>query len=160
MPKSRTGASFIYHKAKIFRHIQVLLAMINAFQKSSLVFIIITAPILVWVFALTTLIESSNSNFIFVSTLVMLLIDVVLVDLVILGQMGAVYRKSHELLDILKRAYNPYLTAREQKWENRFYRSCPPLKIMINKVNFVDDFTPLNCLHLSMTLTANVLMLE
>lgn len=134
--------------------------MLNAFQKSYFVFIIVTAPILVWVFALTTLIKSTNSDFIFVSALVMLLIDVVLVDLIILRQMGAVYRKSNELLNKAGWAYNPNLTARERNWEHRFYRSCPPLKIMINSGNFVDDFTPVNCLHLSMTLTANVLMLE
>lgn len=134
--------------------------MVNTFQKSLFVFIIVTGVIIIWVFALTTLIKSTNSDFIFVSTLVMLLIDAVLVDLVILGQMGAVYRKSHELLDVMKCAHNPNLTGREQKWEHKFYRSCPPLKIMINSVNFVDGLTPLNCLHLSMTLSANILMLE
>lgn len=151
---------FIYNRAKIFRHIQLLISMLNAFQKSSLVLIIVGAPILVWVFALTSLVKSSGTDFIYLATLVMLLVDVVLIDLVVLGQMAAVHRKSYELLESIRSTYNLNLSARERKWEKRFYRSCTPLKIMINSVNFVDDFTPLNCLDMSMNTSASVLMLE
>lgn len=83
-----------------------------------------------------------------------------MVTIVMFGQMASINMKSAKVLHAMTWKKTPGLPIHLQKWEHRFYKSCQPLKIMIGAANFVDSFTPLNILQLSVTLTANILLLS
>ncbi len=154
-------ALVIYKRAKVLRHIQLLSTLLNGIQKGPPILAIMCALTVVGSLAFSTLIGNLNSDFKFVATLLLLTIDCLMGMLIILGQMGMVYQKSNCLLRKMQcRHYSQGISIRDQKWEHRFYKSCSPIKIFISSVNFVDQLTPLNCLQLSMTFTANILLLN
>lgn len=70
----------------------------------------------------------------------------VLWTFIILGQMAIVYQKSNSLIRMMKvKQSGPAIPFQDRKWEERFYRSCSALKIVISSGNFVAILTPLNC---------------
>lgn len=144
----------------MFSHIQVLVALLNDFQKGPLILTIIAAPIFIFAVALTTVVKSSNIDVIFMFTLFLISVDCVMAIMVILGQMATMYTKSTLILHAMATRKTLWLPVNIQKWEQKFYKSCSPLKILIGGANFVDSVTPLNCLQVAVTLAASILMLE
>ncbi len=133
--------------------------MLNGFQKGPLIVTMMAAPNFVFAFTLSTLVKSSSFDFVFLSTLMLIMVDCFLVTLVMFGQMATINMKSKSVLQVMMWKKTNWLPVNLQKWEHKFYTSCQPLKIMIGSANFVDSFTPLNILQLSVTLAANILLL-
>lgn len=156
---SAKSGPITYKRAKVFRHIQLLTTLLNGCQKGTQILVIIFAPIFVFTFSLTMLVINRNVDFIFLTTLILMVVDCFLIEMVILGQMAMVYQKSSISLKSVTYV-NSQICTKTKKWEHRFYFSCAPLKILISGTNFVDSFTPLTCLEVSITMTANVLMLN
>ncbi len=161
LPFTQTGERIsIYNKGLIFRHIQVLASMLNEIQSGAAILLILCIPTIIIAMVALTLVQGSNTDFVFVATLIVLLIDCFLVIMALFGQMSTLCEKSSEILNkMLMKRYSAKLS-RGQKWEQRFYKSCSPIKVMISSGAYVDALTPLNCLHLSMTLSANMLLLN
>ncbi len=157
--KDNSGGESIYERSIIFRHIQVLIGMLNDFQKGPLAIILIFASMLGEALALTLLVKSSNVDVVFYTTVVCILMNCLMILLVILSQLAMIHRKSSYVLEFMRRKHISKRTTRLLKWEHRFYRSCVSLKIMIWSGEFVDTFTPLNCLQSGMVLSANLLLL-
>ncbi len=158
---STINTTGIYQRAKLFRHFQVLTAILNRIQKGPPILVIIIEVTVVQALALSALVGNPISDLKYTATLILLTVDCFMVITIILGQMGMVYQKSKRLLKKIQwKQYLPGISVRDKKWERRFYKSCSPLDIMISSVNFVDELTLLNCLQLSLTLTANLLLLN
>ncbi len=149
----------ILHRAKMFKHIQVLVALLNGFHKGPLMLAIMAASIFVLAFTLSTLVKNSGLDIMFIFTIFIIVTDCVLVTLVVFGQMATVYIKSKNALHVITCKKTLWLPVNLQKTECKFYKSCKPLKIMIGSVNLVDSLTPLNILQHSITITANILLL-
>lgn len=106
------------------------------------------------------LIGSRDLEFNIEATLNLVTIDCLMGILIIYGQMGMVYHDSNIWIEKMQRQQNSLRIAGiHRKWEERFYRSCSPLKIMISPGNFVDQLTPLICLQFAMKTTVNLLLL-
>ncbi len=136
-------------------------ASLNGIQQGTPIFVTILLVTMIPALALSSLIGNLKSDFSFVATLLLVTIDCLLGILILLGQMGMIYQKSKTLLrKMLWNHYSFRIPLRDGKWENRFYKSCSPLKTMINSVNFVDELTPLKLLEFAMVSTANLLMLS
>ncbi len=153
----------IYTKANAFRHIQVLVGMLNAFQKGPLMLMITFMPILGQSLATPMLVRNSGVEVSLLTTLLFILLNCFMATLVILSQMGMLHKNSRKILEFMTWKQITLnlskIQTRNTKWEHRFYRSCPPVKIMIASGSFVDMLTPLNCLQFGMSLSSNVLLL-
>lgn len=148
----------IYKRAKIFRHIQVLVTLLNKLQKGPAMLVFIAAPTLECALSLPTVIRANNVEYGFQATLLLVAGYSYFSIFIILGQMAIVYSTSTATLKDIDKE-NITFSFRERKWEKRFYKSCPSLKVVISGRNFVDTFTTLNCLLCSLNLSVNVLLL-
>ncbi len=150
----------IYQKGLLYRHIQILAAMLNELQTGPPILIIISGPTLFSALVMSTLVESWDSDILFVATLVINLVDCIVLIIAVLGQMSTVCRNSSKTIELMSVKPKAYFIKRDHKWEQRFYKSCTPIKVIINSGNFVDSLTPLNCLQLSFSLSVNILLLN
>lgn len=157
---TRNTTRLIYQRAKLFRHIQVLTKILNGMQKGPPILVIICEVTVVGALALSTFVRNVISDFKYVATLVLLAVDCLMVIMIILGQMGMVYRSPNGLLRKMKWTAGLGTSVRDWKWEHKFYCSFSALKIMISSVNFVDELFILNCLQLLATFAANLLLLK
>ncbi len=150
----------IYNRANIFRQLQILTAMLNAFHQGPPIIYVLTGPMLMSALCLSTLVQGSIPDFMSIAVLAILLVDCNMILMVIFGQMATVYRRSCKILKFMTSKYDREKRNRQNKWEQRFYRSCSPLKIMISKANFVDVLTPLNCVQISIGLSVNLMLVK
>lgn len=148
-----------YERSVVFRHIQVLIGIFNDIQRGPLAIILISASILAEAFALTLLVRSSNVDVVFYVTLVCILLNGLMVSLGILSQMAMIYKNSHCIIEMMTWKNSLKMKSHEAKWEQAFYRSCAPLKILIYSGEFVNTCTPLKCLQYGMELSANLLII-
>lgn len=88
----------MHKRGLMFRHIQVLTKMLNDFQNGSLLPAVICIPIFIIAMVALTLVKRLNTDFIFVSTLVIILLDCLLVIMALFGQMATVCEKSSQIL--------------------------------------------------------------
>lgn len=146
----------LYDRLVVF---QVLIGIFNDIQRGPLAIILISASMLAEAFSLTLLVRSSNVDVVFYVTLVCTLLNALLVSLAILSQMAMIYKNSRSILQIMIWKNSFKMKTPEVKWEQAFYRSCAPLKILIYSAEFVDTCTPLKCLQYGMDLSANLLII-
>lgn len=140
----------------MFRHIQFLTVLLNEVQKGTLIVVLIWSSTLILSLVVSMLVISSIEDWTSLATLMLIAVDCTLEILIILGGMSTVYITSRTALET-----KPKLcSSSDARWLRRFLSSCQPLKIRIGSVNFVDEFTPLNCLHFSITLGVNIILLE
>lgn len=122
--------------------------LLNGIQKGAPILNIIYAFIVCGASALSILVASNNSDLGFKATLGFLVVECCMCILIILGQMAMVYNKSKKLFKIMQcKQDNPGGSLRNHKWKNKLDKSCSAIKFRINLANFMDDFTPLNCLQ-------------
>lgn len=151
----------MYRRAKVFRHIQVLTALLNGIQKGPTILVMQSAFVVIGGLALSILVENLDLGVAFVSIALLLTVNCFMDILIILGQMARVNQKSNGLIRTMRVRQSAIGTSpQDRKWEKRFYRSCSALKIMIGSVNFVDELTPLNCFQCSISLAINLLLLN
>lgn len=149
----------IYGKAAVFRHIQILIGILNGIQKGPLIILLIFSSVFGGALFLTLLIKSSNADFIFYATFGFMLLNCWMISLVIFSQFAMIYKNSCRVLEFMTWKQISRMKTREVKWEQRFYKSCAPLKIVISSGEFVNALTPLNLIHFGMGLSANLLLL-
>lgn len=157
--KNIGDVNIIYKRAKVFRHIQVLNTLLNEIQKGPPMIVYISALVVLGAMTLTTIIASPNSDTAVI--MILLWINCFVGISIVLGQMAMVNQKTSGLLSTIRtKRKSPVLSIQDRKWEDRFYRSCLGLKVMISSVNFVDELTPLNCFDMSISTTVNLLLLS
>lgn len=144
----------------MFRYLQILTTMLNEFQNGLLILSFIVIPILVFSYSLVSFIKVSHMELVFIASLLGILGNGFLAVLCIQGQMAAVYMKSEELIENMKRKQNFFETKKERMIQHKFYKSCMPLRIMMGSANYIDNLTPLNCLNHAMDLSVNILLLS
>lgn len=140
----------------MFRHIQFLTVLLNEVQKGTLIAVLLWSSTFILSLAVSMLVISSIEDWTSLATLTLIVVDCTLEILIILGGMSTVYITSRRALVTKPKLYS----CSDARWLRRFLRSCQPLKIRIGSVNFVDELTPLNCFHVSITLGVNIILLE
>lgn len=158
---SKKSTNGFFKKAKMYRHMQLLGVLLNGIVKGSVITVYVSGFVVVEALALSTFIKNLDSDINFVSILFLWTLDCFVGILIFFGQMGMVHQKSNGLIKIIKtQQHSLQLCARDWKCEERFWRSCSALKIRIGSGNFVDELFSLNCLQVSMSFAANLLMLD
>lgn len=110
---------------KVFKHIEVLTAMLNEIQKGPPILIMIIAETVVASIALATLVGSSNSDLSSTTVLLLLVVESWTSTLIVFGQMAMVHQKSNSLLKNMRwKLSSTEIFVRDRKLQRSLYRSC------------------------------------
>ncbi|CAL8136824.1 unnamed protein product [Orchesella dallaii] len=152
-----------------FRKIQILSLLNNNTMQTAVLMFSITMMLLTSL-SITVFVrlEWNAKNFLALAYFYVMFWDCILFITVCMGDgMLSVYVESKRILDILKR--NEMVTSNgivltqsqrlDYKWFQRFRRSCPTIRIKLGGSNFLEELTPLKCLHLASELTVDGLLL-
>lgn len=101
-------------------------------------------------------------NFAELSVIYSLGMNCLLYIFVYYGGESTFYEKSREIAEHVK--YNMVLVRqkslkKEFRWQQKFYRSCPTLRVKLGSVNYFDEFTPLVLLNNGNAYIINFLMI-
>lgn len=149
---------FTQKQGYTWRHIQVLVQLLNDVQKGPLILGNITATSFIFAYATTTLVRHNNSDWMFLAILFIIMCYCGVYLLTMSGGMAAIYVRSADVL--LKLRYSKTeANAKEGRWKSRFLRSCSPFKNFFESGKFVDRCTPVILYDNLMALSANILLL-
>lgn len=157
--KLETDSVFADTQAKIWRHIQVLVQLLNDVQKGPPILVILTCTSFIFALATTTLVRYNSSDWTFLAILFAIMCYTGGFLLTMCGVMAAVYIRSLEVRQKLSRR-NACEKNLEGKWKSRFLRSCFPFKNFFGSGKFVDECTPIIIIDNLMVLSANLLLLQ
>lgn len=144
----------------VYRQLQLIVAGLNRFQQGVVLPAFLFACPVNAAITIAAAAKSESENVWHIAIMLLLATDCTLCMLVLIGRMPVVHGESKlALLKVRANTSENVFRSREFKWERKFYRSCPPLKVMIGYNNFVEEKTPLTCLNITMNLTVNLLLL-
>ncbi len=141
----------------MFRNIQILLIHFNEYHAKYLVVVKIIGQALFITLGIYSFIRLSNV----LPVAQFLVYGVGILDSLIgvifcYGMKAQVFSVSGALKTQNKNSVSRNLL--RSKWFQRYFRSCPQLKVKIGSVNFVDEFTPLSIISLSLGQLVNFLL--
>lgn len=145
-----------YDKTTMFRHMQLLAAMLHEFQQDGSILVIVIAPIFTSAFAFVTFIRSSNTDIMFLATLVLSISDWLLAIIFTLGQMEMFYYKSKSIIKFMTWEQDSQTPKYLRILEHKFDKSCLTLKILMGSLNFIESLTPLHFLEHPINLSVNI----
>lgn len=117
----------MYRRAKVFRHIQVLTALLNGIQKVPTILVMQSAFVVIGGLALSILVENLDLGVAFASIALLLTVNCFMDILIILGQMARVNQNSNGLIRTMRVKQSAKGTsAQDRKWEKGFIDLVPP----------------------------------
>ncbi len=154
---TNSRCTFDLQKVLMFRNIQILLIHFNEFHAKYLV--------LVKIFGQALYITLGLYSFIRLST-VLPVVQFLVHGIGILDSLIGVifcYGMKAQVFSVstaLKTQDKNYIMRNllRSKWFQRFFRSCPQLKVKIGSVNYIDEFTPLSIISISLGQLVNFLL--
>lgn len=153
-------------RAKIYRQIQLLGCLQNEVQAEILLPVIMFCLTLILPTSLVLVIQQpwthANMPTIILFSYVAGICAIAIVF--ILGGLAGVWSDSKTLfenLDRLNVGRHRSLFQKDQKWQQKFWRSCRNLiKVKCGMNNFIEEQTPLNCLNWVVALTVQLLLVQ
>lgn len=128
--------------------------------------VLIVAAVIIQSLSTTTLVRLTWSlgNFPDIAVFSIIWVDATLACVVCVGGLAGVYSQSlkvHQKMRAKIRSFTTMPTRKMMnlKWYQRFWKSCPLIKIRFGGFNFVDRETPLNCIHMANELAVQLLLL-
>lgn len=144
-------------QAGIWRHLQLLLQILNELQQCSFIPLLMVISTVSTALAMAVLVKSND--ILTICLTVVMLPNTVSCLITILSAMASIYTKSKHVLEGKKRNQKLQISGISGTWELKFYKSCRPLRIIFGLDNFIDELTPLHCLEESTILCVNLLLL-
>ncbi len=153
-----------YNDAMLYRQLQIFNTLCNSVQQSCLCVFIAGQTVLVSVM-LCLLVGHVNekyeeTNKVMIATFTIMTVDGTLTILLTLGGMASVFKDSKSTLSATKRLESTLMVKRERLWLQKYLRSCSEIKVKFGDNNFIEELTPLRCVHFAIDLTAQFLLLS
>ncbi|CAL8146057.1 unnamed protein product [Orchesella dallaii] len=155
-----------FQAAMSFRHIQILIQMLNTLQQGYFMYNLMVPAILIQALSLTCLLKQPvvMEAIVPISVYLITVIDSMYNTMISMGGMAAICNESKRCLASIRkydRCLKQHIVqTKELKWWRRFCKSCDFLKIRFGTNNFLEALTPLNCIDFGNNLAVQVLLLE
>lgn len=158
----------------LYRQLQLLGSLNNEIQQGIVLTIMLVDGVFLHALSLSSVVrlfkqfsEGHPLPMIPFSVFLMVTIDTLLLVIVTFGGMSAVYRESKHIIKRKAKWHihscfdTPSAYSRmDLKWQEKFHKSCPLVKVKFGGNNFIEELTPLNCINMAVGMTVQLLLLK
>lgn len=158
---------------QLHRQLQILGDLNNYIQQGSVLIVTIINGIILHALSFSSVVrmfkfsEGVALPKIPFSVFLLVTVDSVLLIIVTFGGMSAVYRESKSIIK-RKAMWHMHIcfvspseySRMELKWQEKFYKSCPLIKVKFGYSNFIEELTPLNCMNTAVGMAVQLLLLR
>lgn len=156
-----TKESDVHWKMLTYRHIQLLATLSNEIQQKWVIpgSILISTVVFGFSLAFVVKIPAEKENIPGLGLMFLLCLDTGIFLLLCLGTFADVYKQSKLTSQKLRADLANIVGKSRSKWAQRFLKSCGVIKMKFGGNNFVEELTPLNCLHHGLEMSVQIILL-